>query len=45
MSENPQKVIQFGADLSERFEINDVGRLRRCLGIDFTQNDEGIKIN
>ncbi|KMQ91353.1 opie2a pol protein [Lasius niger] len=45
MSENPQAVMQFGADLSKRFDMKDVGKLKRCLGMDFVQDRSGIRIN
>jgi len=45
MSEDPRKVAEFRADLSERFEVKDVGKLKRCLGMNFMQDDKGIRIN
>ncbi|KMQ91545.1 integrase core domain protein [Lasius niger] len=45
MSENPQAVMQFGADLGKRFDMKDIGKLKRCLGMDFVQNRNSIRIN
>lgn len=45
MSGDLQAVVQFGADLGKRFDMKDVGELKRCLGMDFMQDRSGIKVH
>lgn len=39
------QITSFGRQLANRFEVKDLGDLKRCLGMDFTRNEEGIHVN
>lgn len=44
MSRNLEEIKRFGADLNKKFAIKDLGDVKRCLGIDFERNENGIML-
>lgn len=45
MSRNLEIVKKFGTTLGEKFEVKDIGDVKRCLGMDFIHGDDCIKIH
>ena len=45
ISKDLEEISRFGRELSNIFEIKDISDLKRCLGMDFVRNVEGIFIN
>lgn len=40
-----KEIARFGDELKGLFEVKDIGWLRRCLGMDFVGNDQGMFVN
>ena len=44
-SRNEKMIDEFSEHLSEIFEIKSLGDVKYCLGIEFTQNEQGIMMS
>lgn len=45
MCKDRKKISWFGRQLGKFVEVQDIGDLKRCLGIDFSRTDNGIVMN
>jgi len=45
MSSDFKEIVRFGGNLGKTFVIRDLGNPKRCLGIDFMIDEDGIKLS
>jgi len=45
MSSNLREIVRFGENLGKTFDVRDLGNPKRCFGIDFTIDEDGIKFS
>lgn len=45
MCQDTEEILKFGKQLSKIFNVKDIGKLERCLGMDFIIDEKGILVH